>query len=33
MLLGKVIEHSPTDEMFVLPKHEATTDYVEGRYG
>ena len=33
MLLGKVIEHSPTDEMFVLPKHEATADYVEGRYG
>ncbi len=33
MLLGKVIEHSPTDEMFVLPKHDATADYVEGRYG
>ena len=33
MLLGKVIEHSATDEMFVTPKSEKTADYIEGRYG
>lgn len=33
MLLGKVIEHTATDEMFVTPKHEQTADYIEGRYG
>jgi len=33
MLLGRVIEHSPTDEMFVTPRHKETADYIEGRYG
>ena len=33
MLLGKVIEHSQTDEMFVSPKQQQTADYIEGRYG
>jgi phosphate transport system ATP-binding protein len=33
MLLGKVIEHAPTDEMFVTPRHEDTANYIEGRYG
>jgi phosphate transport system ATP-binding protein len=33
MLLGKVIEHAPTDEMFVTPTNQETADYIEGRYG
>ncbi len=33
MLLGKVIEHTATDEMFVTPQHKETADYIEGRYG
>ena len=33
MLLGKVIEHLPTEEMFVTPSHQETADYIEGRYG
>ena len=33
MLLGKVIEHTPTDELFVTPAQQETADYIEGRYG
>ncbi len=33
MLLGKVIEHSDTDVMFVTPKVKETADYIEGRFG
>ena len=33
MLLGKVIEHSDTKELFVTPKNQQTADYIEGRYG
>ncbi len=33
MLLGKVIEHSATEEMFVTPASKETADYIEGRYG
>ena len=33
MLLGKVVEHAPTGEMFVTPRHKETADYIEGRYG
>ena len=33
MLLGKVIEHTATEEMFVTPAHKETADYIEGRYG
>jgi phosphate transport system ATP-binding protein len=33
MLMGKVIEHAETSEMFVTPMHQETADYIEGRYG
>ncbi len=33
MLLGKVIEHSATEDMFVTPAKKETADYIEGRYG
>jgi phosphate transport system ATP-binding protein len=33
MLMGKVIEHSDTGDMFVTPRHQETADYIEGRYG
>jgi phosphate transport system ATP-binding protein len=33
MLLGKVIEHRPTDDLFLTPRHKETADYIEGRYG
>jgi len=33
MLMGRVIEHVPTEEMFVTPSHKETADYIEGRYG
>jgi len=33
MLMGKVVEHRPTDDMFVTPLHSETADYIEGRYG
>jgi phosphate transport system ATP-binding protein len=33
MLMGKVVEHTDTAEMFVTPKHQETADYIEGRYG
>ncbi len=33
MLMGKVIEHTVTGEMFVTPQHKETADYIEGRYG
>ena len=33
MLLGKVVEHAPTDRLFVTPGHKETADYIEGRYG
>jgi phosphate transport system ATP-binding protein len=33
MLMGKVVEHSRTDEMFVTPTKKETADYIEGRYG
>jgi phosphate transport system ATP-binding protein len=33
MLMGKVVEHAPTGEMFVTPVHRETADYIEGRYG
>lgn len=32
-LLGKVIEHAPTGDMFVAPRRRETADYIEGRYG
>ena len=33
MLMGKVVEHSDTGDMFVTPLHKETADYIEGRYG
>lgn len=33
MLLGKIIEHGPTLDVFLKPKEKDTENYVEGRYG
>ena len=33
MLLGELIEHAPTHELFLKPKRKETEMYVEGRYG
>ncbi len=33
MLMGKVVEHAPTEELFVTPAQKETADYIEGRYG
>ncbi|MBF0181068.1 MAG: phosphate ABC transporter ATP-binding protein [Magnetococcales bacterium] len=33
MLMGKVVEHAPTEKLFVTPAHKETADYIEGRYG
>jgi len=33
MLMGKVIEHQKTEDLFVAPDKKETADYIEGRYG
>jgi phosphate transport system ATP-binding protein len=33
MLMGEIIEHTRTMDMFMNPKHEKTAMYIEGRYG
>ncbi|MDJ0951147.1 MAG: phosphate ABC transporter ATP-binding protein [Alphaproteobacteria bacterium] len=33
MLMGKVVEHTATEDMFVTPAKKETADYIEGRYG
>ncbi len=33
MLMGELIEHAPTSEMFFNPRHEQTELYIKGRYG
>ena len=33
MYLGKIIEHSSTEQLFVNPKEEKTAMYIQGRYG
>lgn len=33
MLLGKIVEHSKTADLFENPKDEETKMYIEGRYG
>jgi phosphate transport system ATP-binding protein len=33
MLMGKVMEHGATEDLFVTPKKSETADYIEGRYG
>ncbi len=31
--LGKLIEYSPTSEIFTSPRHQMTQDYITGRFG
>ena len=33
MLLGELIEHSRTEDLFLTPKNPKTAEYIEGRYG
>ena len=33
LLLGEIIEHAPTDQLFLNPREEKTAMYIEGRYG
>jgi phosphate transport system ATP-binding protein len=33
MLLGRMIEHSRTEQLFLTPKQPKTAEYIEGRYG
>lgn len=33
MLMGKVVEHTKTSQMFDSPEHTQTSDYIAGRYG
>ena len=33
MLLGEIIEHSRTQDLFLTPKNPKTAEYIEGRYG
>ncbi|NLG17213.1 MAG: phosphate ABC transporter ATP-binding protein [Fibrobacter sp.] len=33
MLLGEMVEHSRTEELFINPVDPRTTEYIEGRYG
>jgi phosphate transport system ATP-binding protein len=33
MLLGEVIEHARTEDLFLTPANPKTADYIEGRYG
>ena len=33
MLLGKIVEHAPTLDIFLQPKEKDTENYVEGQYG
>ena len=30
MLMGRVVEHTPTEDMFVTPAKQETADYIEG---
>ncbi len=32
MLLGKVVEHSRTEDLFLSPRNPRTAEYIEGRY-
>jgi phosphate transport system ATP-binding protein len=32
MLLGEVIEHTRTEDLFLSPQNPKTAEYVEGRY-
>ncbi len=33
MLLGEIIEHARTEDLFLKPQHPRTAEYIEGRYG
>ena len=33
MLLGEIIEHHRTEDLFLTPSHPKTAEYIEGRYG
>jgi len=33
MLLGEIMEHNRTEDLFISPKNPKTADYIEGRYG
>ena len=33
MLMGKVVEHRATEDLFLAPDKQETADYIEGRYG
>lgn len=33
MLMGELIEHERTEDLFLNPKNPKTADYIEGRYG
>jgi phosphate transport system ATP-binding protein len=33
MLLGEMIEHTRTEDLFLTPRHPKTAEYIEGRYG
>jgi phosphate transport system ATP-binding protein len=33
MLLGRMVEHGVTEQIFLAPQEQETADYIEGRYG
>ncbi len=33
MLMGRVVEHGKTTDLFITPKDPRTAEYIEGRYG
>ncbi|MGC8742721.1 MAG: phosphate ABC transporter ATP-binding protein [Verrucomicrobiia bacterium] len=33
MLMGEVVEHNRTEDLFINPKDPRTAEYIEGRYG
>ncbi len=33
MLLGELVEHSRTEDLFLNPRNPKTSEYIEGRYG
>jgi phosphate transport system ATP-binding protein len=33
MLMGELVEHARTEDLFLTPKNPKTAEYIEGRYG
>jgi phosphate transport system ATP-binding protein len=33
MLVGELVEHGVTTDLFIAPKDPRTAEYIEGRYG